>query len=175
MLPLHLLIQNLCYDISQLSIPWDRMDCEYLATPRKWQAGDIARFMLFIGPISSVFDIITYLVMWHVFSANSIESQSLFQSGWFVEGLLSQTLIVHMIRTEKIPFFQSTAALPVVLLTTTIMAVGIVIPFSPLGAAIGLQPLPIAYFAWLAGILLAYCVLIQMVKTLYRRRFGLWL
>ena len=95
---------NLCYDISQLSIPWDRMDREYLATPRKWQADDIARFMLFIGPISSVFDIVTYLVMWHVFDANSIQSKSLFQSGWFVEGLLSQTLIVHMIRTEKIPF-----------------------------------------------------------------------
>jgi Mg2+-importing ATPase len=136
MLPLHLLIQNLCYDISQLSIPWDRMDREYLAAPRKWQAPDIARFMLFIGPISSIFDIVTYLVMWHVFDANSIESQSLFQLGWFVEGLLSQTLIVHMIRTEKIPFFQSTAAPPVVLLTTTIMAVGIAIPFSPLGAAV---------------------------------------
>jgi Mg2+-importing ATPase len=175
MLPLHLLIQNLCYDISQLSIPWDRMDREYLATPRKWQANDIARFMLFIGPISSIFDIVTYLVMWHVFDANSIESQSLFQSGWFVEGLLSQILIVHMIRTEKIPFFQSTAAPPVVLLTTTIMAVGIAIPFSPLGAAVGLQPLPIAYFPWLAGILLAYCVLIQAVKTVYRRRFGVWL
>ena len=113
--------------------------------------------------------------MWHVFDANSIENQSLFQSGWFVEGLLSQTLIVHMIRTEKIPFFQSTAAPPVVLLTTAIMAVGIAIPFSPLGAAVGLQPLPMAYFPWLAGILLAYCVLIQMVKTVYRRRFGLWL
>jgi Mg2+-importing ATPase len=175
MLPLHLLIQNLCYDISQLSIPWDRMDREYLAIPRKWQAADIARFMLFIGPISSVFDIVTYLVMWHVFDANSIASQSLFQSGWFVEGLLSQILIVHMIRTEKIPFFQSTAAPPVVLLTTAIMAVGIAIPFSPLGAAVGLQPLPIAYFPWLAGILLAYCVLIQAVKTIYRRSFGLWL
>jgi Mg2+-importing ATPase len=175
MLPLHLLIQNLCYDISQLSIPWDRMDREYLAAPRKWQADDIARFMLFIGPISSIFDIVTYFVMWHVFDANSIESQSLFQSGWFVEGLLSQTLIVHMIRTEKIPFFQSTASPPVVLLTTAIMAAGIAIPFSPLGAAVGLQPLPIAYFPWLAAILLAYCVLIQAVKTFYKRRFGLWL
>src|SRR5580704_4590734 len=175
MLPVQLLIQNLLYDFSQLSIPWDNVDREYLATPRKWQADDIARFMLFIGPISSVFDIVTYLVMWHVFDANSIESQSLFQSGWFVEGLLSQTLIVHMIRTEKIPFFQSTASPPVVFLTTTIMAVGIAIPFSSLGAAVGLQPLPIAYFPWLAGILVAYCVLIQAVKTVYRRRFGLWL
>jgi Mg2+-importing ATPase len=175
MLPLHLLIQNLCYDISQLSIPWDRMDQEYLATPRRWQADDIARFMLFIGPISSAFDITTYLVMWHVFGADSIASQSLFQSGWFVEGLLSQTLIVLMIRTEKIPFFQSTAAPSVVLLTFAIMAIGIAIPFSPLGAAVGLQPLPLANFPWLAGILLAYCVLTQAVKTAYRRRFGLWL
>lgn len=175
MLPLHLLIQNLCYDVSQLSIPWDRMDRDYLATPRQWQAGDIARFMLFIGPISSIFDITTFLVMWYVFGANSPEHQSLFQSGWFIEGLLSQTLIVHMIRTEKVPFVQSTAALPVLLLTGLIMVIGIAIPFSPLGAAVGLQPLPLAYFVWLAGILLAYAALTQAVKTVYRRRFGMWL
>lgn len=175
MLPLQLLIQNLCYDISQLSIPWDRMDREYLAEPRAWEAGDIARFMLFIGPISSVFDIVTYLVMWHVFDANTAEDQSLFQSGWFIEGLLSQTLIVHMIRTEKIPFIQSTAAVPVMLLTGTIMAVGIALPFTSVGAAIGLQPLPWSYFPWLAAILLAYCTLTQLLKTAYRQRFGTWL
>jgi P-type Mg2+ transporter len=175
MLPLHLLIQNLCYDLSQLSIPWDRMDQEYVAKPRAWEAGDIARFMLFIGPISSIFDIATYIVMWNVFGANSVENQSLFQSGWFIEGLLSQTLIVHMIRTEKVPFFQSTAAPPVLLLTGAIMAIGIAIPFSPLGAAIGLQPLPLSYFPWLVGILLSYCALTQAMKTLYRRRYGTWL
>ena len=103
MLPLHLHIQNLRYDISQLSISWDRMDREYLATPRRWQADDIARFMLFIGPISSAFDITTYLVMWHAFGADSVAGQSLFQSGWFVEGLLSQNLIVHPHREDSVP------------------------------------------------------------------------
>lgn len=175
MLPIHLLIQNLCYDISQLSLPWDRMDEEYLEKPRKWFAGDIARFMVTIGPISSIFDITTFALMWFVFSANTVGDQSLFQSGWFIEGLLSQTLIVHMIRTRKIPFIQSTAALPVVLLTGAVMAFGIFVPFSPLGAAVGLQPLPWAYFPWLVATLLGYCVLTQLVKTLYIRRFGTWL
>jgi Mg2+-importing ATPase len=99
----------------------------------------------------------------------------LFQSGWFIEALLSQTLIVHMIRTRKIPFFQSTAAAPVPLLTGAIMALGIYIPFSPLGPIIGLQPLPWSYFPWLVATLLGYCVLTQVIKTLYIRRFGTWL
>ncbi|MDT7953517.1 MAG: magnesium-translocating P-type ATPase [Acetobacteraceae bacterium] len=175
MLPIHLLIQNLCYDISQLSLPWDRMDEEYLQKPRKWYAGDIARFMVTIGPISSIFDITTYCLMWFVFSANTVDKQSLFQSGWFIEGLLSQTLIVHMIRTRKIPFIQSTAAMPVMLLTGAVMAFGIYVPFSPLGTAVGLQPLPWSYFPWLGGTLLCYCGLTQLIKTLYIRRFGAWL
>lgn len=175
MLSLHLLIQNLCYDISQLSLPWDRMDREFLREPRKWAAGDIGRFMICIGPISSIFDISTYCLMWYVFAANAPEHQALFQSGWFIEGLLSQTLIVHMIRTQKIPFIQSTAAWPVLVLTGAIMAFGIYLPFSPIGTAVGLQPLPLAYFPWLAAILVSYCVLTQIIKTLYIRRFGTWL
>ena len=175
MLPIQLLIQNLLYDISQVSIPWDDVDQDYLKQPRKWDAGDLARFMVFIGPISSIFDVVTFLVMWHVFGANSVEQQSLFQSGWFVVGLLTQTLIVHMIRTRHIPFIQSRAAAPVILLTASIMVIGIYLPFSPLGAHVGMVPLPISYFPWLAGILLSYCVLTQMVKRLYIRRFGQWL
>lgn len=175
MLPVQLLIQNLCYDISQLSLPWDRMDEEYLEQPRKWYAGDIARFMVFIGPISSIFDIATFALMWRVFAANAPEYQSLFQSGWFIEGLLSQTLVVHMIRTRKVPFFQSTASLPVLLLTGAIMAFGIFVPFSPLGAAVGMQPLPWSYFPWLAAILGSYCVLTQLIKMAYIRAFRAWL
>src|SRR3984893_3728560 len=175
MLPLHLMILDLLYHVSQLSIPWDRLDKHYLEKPRKWEAGDIARFMIFVGPISSVFDITTFCLMWFVFGANSPEHQSLFQSGWFVESLLSQTLIVHMIRTQKIPFIQSTAAAPVLILTGIAMAVGIFIPFSSLGASVGLQPLPISYFAWLVATLLAYCVLTQIIKTIYIRRFAKWL
>ena len=175
MLAVQLLIQNLLYDFSQISIPWDRVDEDYLRVPRKWDASSITKFMIFIGPLSSIFDITTFCVMWFVFGANSPEKQALFQSGWFVEGLLSQTLIVHMIRTQKIPFVTSSATLPVLLLTGTIMAVGIAIPFTPLAGAIGLQALPASYFAWLAATLLGYCVLTQVVKAWYIRIYKVWL
>jgi len=147
MMPLHLMVLDLLYHLSQLAIPWDRMDKDYLQQPRKWDASDIARFMVWIGPISSIFDITTYCLMWFVFGANSPAQQSLFQSGWFIESLLSQTLIVHMIRTHKIPFIQSTASPPVLLVTAAVMAIGIFFPFSQLGASVGMQPLPLSYFA----------------------------
>lgn len=175
MLPIHLLIQNLLYDISQTMIPFDRMDADYLRKPREWDASDLSRFMIFVGPISSIFDIVTYLVMWYVFGCQSADQQTLFQSGWFIEGLLSQTLIVHMIRTRKIPFFQSCASWLVTGLTFLIMAVGIFIPFSPFGHSIGLEALPWSYFPWLIGILLSYCVLTQFVKNWYIHRFVKWL
>ncbi|MWP50122.1 MULTISPECIES: magnesium-translocating P-type ATPase [unclassified Gilliamella] len=174
MLAIHLLIQNLLYDISQLSLPWDRMDDEFLQKPRKWDALNIKRFMIWIGPTSSIFDISTYALMWFVFSANSVEMQSLFHSGWFIEGLLSQTLVVHMLRTQKIPFVQSTAAFPVIVMTLLIMAVGIYIPFSPLGGLIGLEPLPLSYFPWLLATLFSYCCVAQLMKRIYIKRFGQW-
>ena len=175
MLPVQILIQNLLYDISQISIPWDLMDKEYIERPRKWESGGIARFMFFIGPISSIFDYGTFAIMYFVFKANSPEHQSFFQSGWFIEGLLSQTLIVHMIRTRKIPFIQSWASAPVLALTTLIMAIGIFIPFSPFAAALKLQPLPGSYFIWLVLILLSYCLLTQLIKNWFIKRFGEWL
>lgn len=174
MLAIQLLIQNLLYDFSQLSLPWDKMDEEFLRKPRKWDVSNISRFMLFIGPISSIFDISTFALMWFVFHANAPEVQNLFHSGWFVEGLLSQTLVVHMLRTRKIPFVQSTAALPVLLMTVLIMAIGIYIPFSPISGWIGLTPLPWQYFPWLVLTLGCYCVVTQTVKRWYIRRFGQW-
>lgn len=175
MLAIHLLIQNLLYDISQIGIPFDRMDEEYLEKPKKWQVKDLARFMICIGPISSIFDITTFCLMYYIFAANTVEMQSLFQSGWFIEGLLSQTLIIHMIRTRKIPFFQSVASMPLMLLTTVVMAIGVVVPYSPIGRAVGLVPLPWSYFPWLIVTLLAYCLLAQCIKVLYIRRFETWL
>lgn len=175
MMPIHLLIQNLLYDISQTAIPFDRMDPEYLRSPRVWDASDLSRFMIFIGPVSSIFDIITYLVLWYVFGCNSVEHQMLFQTGWFVEGLLSQTLIVHMIRTRKIPFIQSRATWPVTGLTLLIILIGICLPFTHFGTSVGLVPLPLSYFPWLVGILIAYCTLTQCIKTWYMRKFVRWL
>ena len=175
MMPIQLLIQNLCYDVSQVSVPFDSVDREFLARPRKWAAADIARFMMFIGPISSIFDYTTFAMLWFVLGANSPEHHALFQSGWFVEGLLSQTMIVYMLRTEKIPFLQSRPSAPVLLATGAVIALGIAIPFTPFGASIGMAPLPLAYFGWLVAILASYALLMQAMKTWYMRRFGAWL
>jgi len=175
MLPLQLLVQNLLYDISQLAIPFDRMDEEYLTSPRQWDASDIGRFMVWVGPVSSIFDLTTFWLLWHVFGANDTAHQALFQSGWFVEGLLSQTLIVHMIRTRRIPFVQSIAAAPVLALTLAIVAIGLYVPHSALGAKLGMTGLPAAYFGWLALTLLCYAALTQLVKRVYIRRYGRWL
>ncbi len=175
MMPIHLVIQNLLYDISQTTIPFDRMDPEYLRKPRIWDSSDISRFMFWIGPISSIFDITTYIVMWWFFKAQSPETAALFQSGWFIEGLLSQTLIVHMIRTRKIPFIQSRASWLVMITTFSIMAIGIYVPFSPLGAHVGMVHLPWQYFPWLFAILLSYCMLTQFLKGAYIKAFRRWL
>ena len=189
MMPIHILIQNLLYDISQTTIPFDRVDREYLEIPRKWDASDLSKFMVFIGPISSIFDITTYLLMFFVIGpmafggvayhfldgGQQIEFAKLFQSGWFIEGLLSQTLIVHMIRTRKIPFLQSSASWSVMLATLAIMAIGIIIPFTELGTKIGLVHLPWAYFPWLLLTLLCYSALTQIVKQWYMKKFGRWL
>jgi Mg2+-importing ATPase len=175
MLPLQLLAQNLLYDLSQIAVPFDPVDQEDLAEPRRWETLGIGRFMLFFGPISSIFDLATFAVLWWIFGANTLEKQALFQSGWFVEGLLSQTLIVHMIRTRKVPFFQSWACAPLLSTTVVIMAIGAILPFTAVGSAIGLVRLPLPYFVWLAGILLGYCVVVQVVKIWFLKRFNAWI
>lgn len=175
MLPLQILTQNLLYDVSQSSIPWDTMDKDFLEKPKKWEAASIKKFMLYIGPLSSIFDYVTFAVLFFIFKANTPEQQGLFQTGWFVEGLLSQTLIVHIIRTKKIPFIQSWAATPVVALTSLIMLIGIMVPFTPMAVYLKMQPLPLNYFPYLIGILTGYCVLTQFVKQWFIRKFGQWL
>lgn len=172
MLPIHLLVQNLLYDVSQIAIPFDNVDDEALQQPQRWQPKEIGRFMIFFGPISSIFDILTFAMMWYVFSANTPEKQTLFQSGWFVVGLLTQTLIVHMIRTSKIPFIQSRAALPLMVMTFVIMAIGIFVPMGPLAEYFKLEALPLSYFFYLPFILLGYMILTQIMKTFYIRRYG---
>ncbi|HAY3539157.1 magnesium-translocating P-type ATPase [Elizabethkingia anophelis] len=175
MLPLQILTQNLLYDVSQSSIPWDTMDKDFLEKPKKWDASSIKKFMLYIGPLSSIFDYITFAVMFFIFKANTPEHQNLFQTGWFVEGLLSQTLIVHIIRTKKIPFIQSWAAAPVVALTSLIMLIGLSIPFTPIAGYLKMQPLPLSYFPYLLAILTGYCILTQLVKQWFIKKFQQWL
>ena len=172
MRPVQLLVQNLLYDFSQTGIPFDTVDEEYLKKPRRWNVKGIGRFMLFLGPVSSVFDYATFLLMWFVFRADHPGAQALFQSGWFVEGLLSQTLIVHIIRTRKVPFLESRASAALTALTGGVILAGLAIPYTRFGRGIGMQPLPWSYFLWLALILLAYCSLAQFVKNWFDKRFG---
>lgn len=172
MLPLHLLVQNLLYDISQTGIPFDHVDAELVGRPLRWNPGDIGRFMVFFGPISSVFDLTTFAALWWVFSANTPAEQRLFQSGWFVVGLLTQTLVVHMIRTPRLPVIESRASATLTAMTLAIMALGLWLPMGPLAEYFKLQALPLAFFAWLAGILLGYALLTTVMKRLYIRRYG---
>ncbi|MFN9622818.1 MAG: magnesium-translocating P-type ATPase [Cyanobacteriota bacterium] len=172
MLPLQILLNNLLYDFSQTGIPFDRVDADYLTKPRQWRLPQLRRFMLIVGPVSSLFDYVTFAVMWFVFGANTPERQSLFQTGWFVESLLTQTLIVHIIRTSHIPFLQSNPAPLMALITLVVMAIGMAIPFTPIAPGLGLVPLPAAYFAWLPLILLAYAALTQVVKRWFVSRYG---
>jgi Mg2+-importing ATPase len=171
MLPAQLLLQNLLYDISQTTIPWDRVDEEYIKRPQQWDTSFLSKFIIFFGPISSIFDYLTFALMFFYFKANSPEHQSLFQTGWFVEGLLSQTLIVHLIRTRKIPFIQSWATTPVVALTSLIMAIGILIPFTPAASFLGMQKLPLIYFPFLIAILTGYAFLTQVIKNWFIKRY----
>jgi Mg2+-importing ATPase len=172
MLPLHLLVQNLLYDVSQTGIPFDTVDAELVARPLAWNPGDIGRFMLVFGPISSIFDLATFAVLWWGFGADTPAEQGLFQSGWFVVGLLTQTLVVHMIRTPKLPFVRSRPSATLALTTLCIAAIGLWLPMGPLAASFRLQPLPPLFFAWLVAILAGYAVATTLAKTLYVRRFG---
>jgi Mg2+-importing ATPase len=171
MAPVQILLNNLLYDFSQTAVATDNIDAEYVEKPRKWDIGNIGRFMLFIGPLSSIFDYATFFTMLYIFKAKN--NPALFQTGWFVESLLSQTLIVHVIRTGKIPFFQSQASIPLIATTVTICAVGMWLPYSIFATALGFTPLPHGYWIALAVILVAYLGLTQLVKIWLIKRFGL--
>jgi Mg2+-importing ATPase len=170
MLPIQVLTNNLLYDFSQTAIPTDNVDSEWLKKPRKWDISGIRRFILYIGPISSIFDYATYFIMLYVF--NSWANPALFHTGWFVESLFTQTLIIHVIRTNKIPFIQSRASKPLLFASLAIVAVGAWLPYSPLAGALGLTPLPPLYWLLLAGMLLCYVLLTQVVKSWFYHRFG---
>ena len=165
MAPIQVLTNNLLYDFSQVPIPNDAVDDEQVARPRPWDIAEIKRFILFIGPISSIFDYTTFFVMLHVFGCWDPARASLFQTGWFVESLMTQTLIIHIIRTNKIPFLQSRASRALTLTTIAIMALGIWLPYSPLARSLGFTHLPMLYWPILLATMFAYVVLTQVIKV----------
>ncbi len=179
MLPIQILANNMLYDISQTAIPTDAVDPERLQMPRAWDVKELTRFILFIGPCSSVFDYTTFLLMLYVFKcwnvstqAAAAHSQSLFQTGWFVESLLTQTLIIHVIRTNKVPFLQSRPSAFFMSMSMAIMAIGVALPITRLGRYLGFLALPPLYWPLLGLTLLCYVVLTQAVKTwLLRHRW----
>jgi P-type Mg2+ transporter len=170
MLPIQVLANNLLYDFSQTTIPTDTVDPEWLTKSRKWTIGDIQRFIFILGPISSIFDYLTFFIMLYVF--NSWHNPDLFHTGWFVESLFTQTLIIHVIRTNKIPFLQSRASWPLIISSVVIVAFGAWLTVSPVAGALGFVPLPGLYWLLLAAMLVAYVALTQVVKAWYYRRFG---
>jgi Mg2+-importing ATPase len=170
MRPIQVLTNNLLYDFSQTTIPTDQVDADWLTKPRKWEIGKLLRFILFIGPISSIFDYLTFFLMLYIFDC--WHNPALFQTGWFVESLFTQTLIIHVIRTNKIPFIQSRASWPLILTSIIIVAAGAWLTVSPLAATLGFVPLPPLFWLYLAIMLLGYALLTQVVKTWFIRRFG---
>ncbi|MCL1975909.1 MAG: magnesium-translocating P-type ATPase [Firmicutes bacterium] len=185
MLPIHILLLNLIYDISCATIPWDNVDAAYLKKPRQWDPSSISKFMLWIGPTSSVFDVTTYILLYFficplacggAFPALSQPAQAafigLFHAGWFVESMWSQTLVIHMIRTPKIPFVQSHASWQLTALTTLGIALGTLIPYTAIGAALNFTPMPAVFFPCLIVTILLYMALVQVLKTFYVRHNG---
>ncbi len=183
MQPIQVLTNNLLYDLSQTAIPTDNVDKEIMEKPQKWNVDSIKRFMVFIGPISSIFDYLTFGLLWFVFGCGlylvegtTPETRSflerLFQTGWFVESLLTQTLIVHVIRTKKIPFVESFPSVPMAITTFIIMAIGIYLPYSPFATTFGFVPLPTSFWIWILIFLSAYAFLTHRVKVWFFNRYG---
>lgn len=185
MMPIQILVLNLIYDISCIMIPWDNVDLDYIKVPRKWDASSISKFMLWMGPSSSLFDITTYILMYFLicplvfggkyFSLDPVGKSgfiALFNAGWFVESLWSQTLIIHMIRTPLIPFIQSRASLRLTLFTMLGIAIGTALPYTSFGEALGMLPMPGLYFPFLLATILLYMLLVTMLKLLYVRKYG---
>ncbi|HWR02219.1 MAG TPA: magnesium-translocating P-type ATPase [Chlorobaculum sp.] len=183
MQPIQILLNNLLYDFSQTGIPTDRVDEEQIRKPRKWDIGNIKWFMMVVGPISSIFDYATFALMWFFFNARIFSDPAaglaakshavqLFQTGWFVESLLTQTLIVHIIRTGRIPFLQSRASLSMMLTTLAVMVVAALLPYSPFAAIFGMVPLPVSYFGWIGLFLISYGMITHVVKSWFFKHFG---
>lgn len=169
MLPIQILINNVLYDISQTAIPTDHVDEDYLLKPRQWDISRIRRFILYIGPISSIFDYATYFIMLYIF--NSWMNPALFHTGWFIESLFTQTLIIHIIRTNKIPFLQSWASRALIFTTVVIPIAGIALIYSPFASALGFVPLPAYYWVLLAAMLASYFIITQYIKTWFNKKY----
>ena len=173
MLPIELLIQNLVYDITQVVIPWDNVDEELILRPRKWNARDIGKFMIVFGPTNSIFDMCTFLIMWFGYHATGTTaySQQLFQTGWFMEGFITQVLVLYMLRTEKVPFIQSNPSWQLNISIILSLIVGLALPYTFFGRAVGMVYINPLYFIFLFLVIVFYFIVSQLAKVIYMKRF----
>ncbi len=168
MAPIQILLNNFLYDMSQVAIPADEVDREYITAPRPWDISRIRNFMLIVGPVSSLFDFITFFALLFFFHAN----ESFFHTGWFLESLITQTLVIHVIRTGKIPFLESMPSRLLLASSLVIVIIGLLLPFSPIAGALGFVQMPPAYFVFLGVLVLAYLLLVQLVKGWFVKKYG---
>ena len=178
MLPIQILILNLFYDISQTVIPWDNMDLEYLQKQKKWDIKSVKRFMLWLGPVSSIFDLSMFFILYFIFGCNTANDQQkveMFQTGWFVLSLITQTIIIHFVRTEKTPFIKSIASLPVMLMTIILVLIALILPFTSIGEYLKMTALPISYYCWLILLMFGYVIIVSFTKRIYKKMFHDWL
>lgn len=175
LLPIHILIQNLLCDFAQIGMPFDNVDKEYIEKPKNWNTKGIKKFMFAFGAISTILDIICFAVLWFVLKFNTVEKAMLFQTGWFAFGIISQTLIIHMIRTHKTPFIKSKSSKQLLISTFTITAITLLITFTNVATIFDLRKLPYVYMLWIVGLLCIYILFIQIYKKIYLKRNGEWL
>ena len=170
--PIQLLVEGLLYDFGQMTIPFDNVDKENIEKPKKLDIKSLKRFMLFMGPVSSVFDLIVFASLWFVFIVRDVAH---FQTIWFTYSIVSNLIGIHIIRTAKIPFIQSNANKAVYISSILLIIVGILVPFTPLGTAIGLVPIAIKYIWMIFGVTFLYCILASFAKKIYIKRYGEWI
>ena len=170
--PIQLLVEGLLYDFGQMTIPFDNVDKEIIGKPKKLDIKSLKRFMLFMGPVSSVFDLIVFAGLWFVFMVRDVAH---FQTIWFTYSIVSNLIGIHIIRTAKIPFIQSNANKAVYISSILLIMVGILVPFTPLGTAIGLVPIAVEYIWMIFGITFLYCILASFAKKIYIKKYGEWI
>ena len=173
--PVHILVQNILNDFAQLGMPYDNVEKEYIEKPMKWDIASLKQFMVYFGLTSTLLDILCFAVLWFIFGYKSIPQAESFQCGWFIFGVISQTLVIHTIRTHKLPFVSSMASRELIVSTSAVVLVTLIIGFSRIALILDMNPMPYSYLMWLAILMIVYMLVAQIVKNIYIKKFEKWI